>query len=231
MNVQRVMPIHNWPQDCRPREKLLHQGVAALSDAELLALFIRTGIRDLSALDLAREMLQTAAGLRSLLALEWSQAKKLRGMGLARYCELQGALELGRRCMQQNLQRGEVLSSDGAATALIQATLQDQKVEVFVCLSLDNQLRLIALDEIARGTITDIALKPRAVVEKALARKATGVIVAHNHPSGADQPSQSDIHFTRKLKQALATVDIALHDHILICDGPPKSFSRMGLLD
>ena len=133
----------NTKSICRPREKLLHQGVAALSDAELLALFIRTGLRDLSALDLAREMLQKASGLRSLLALEWAQAKKLRGMGLARYCELHGALELGRRCMQQNLQRGEVLTSDGAATALIQATLQDQKVEVFLCLSLDNQLRLM----------------------------------------------------------------------------------------
>ena len=225
------MPIHTWPQDCRPREKLLQQGVTALSDAELLALFIRTGIRDLSALDLAREMLQKADSLRSLLALDWPHAKKLRGMGLARFCELQGALELGRRCMQQNLQRGIELTSDGTASALIQATLQDQKVEVFVCLSMDNQLRLIALDEIARGTLTEIALKPRAVVEKALARKASGVIVAHNHPSGSDQPSQSDIHFTRKLKQALATVDIALHDHILICDGPPRSFSRMGLMD
>jgi DNA repair protein RadC len=224
------MPIHTWPQDCRPREKLLQHGVAGLSDAELLALFIRTGTRDLNALDLARQMLNSTGDLRGLLNLEWSAAKKLRGMGLARFCELQGALELGRRCLQQNLKRGDVMRCD-EATALIQATLADQKVEVFIALSLDHQLRLIAIDEIARGTLTEITLKPRAVVEKALARKASGLIVAHNHPSGAPEPSQSDIRFTRRLKLALASVDIALHDHVLVCDGPPRSFSRLGLMD
>jgi DNA repair protein RadC len=224
------MAIHEWPADCRPREKLLHAGAANLSDAELLALFIRTGTRDVNALELARGMLNSAGSLRALLGLDWPAAKRLRGLGLARFAELQGALELGRRCMQQSLKRGEVLDGDGATTALIQATLQDQKVEVFICLSLDTQLRLLNLDEIARGSVSEIAIRPRMVVEKALQRRASGVIVAHNHPSGSAQPSQSDIHFTQRLKVALASVDVVLHDHILVCDGTPRSFLAMGLL-
>jgi DNA repair protein RadC len=223
-------PIHSWPEDCRPREKLLRADASVLSDAELLALFIRTGIGGMSALDLAREMLQSVGSLRALLALDWSQAKKVRGIGLARFAELQGAIELGKRCLQQSMKRGEWISSDASAVALIQATLQDQKVEVFISLSLDNQLRLLGLDEIARGSVTEIALSPRGVVQKALQRGAAGVIVAHNHPSGFTQPSQSDIQFTKKLKLALASVDVTLHDHILVCDGPPQSFSRLGLL-
>jgi DNA repair protein RadC len=223
-------PIHSWPEDCRPREKLLSSSASTLSDAELLALFIRTGIQGLSALDLAREMLRTAGSLRGLLALDWERAKKIRGIGPARYSELQGAIELGKRCLQQSMKRGDLVRSDASATALIQATLQDQKVEVFISLSLDSQLRLIALDEIARGSINEVSVSPRLVVEKALQRGASGVIVAHNHPSGVSEPSQSDIQFTKKLRLALGSLDIALHDHILVCDGPPQSFSRLGLL-
>ena len=226
-----TQPISQWPLDCRPRERLLEAGAEKLSDAELLALFIRTGTREQSAIDLARSVLREAGDLRALLAMDWTRAKRVRGIGLARYCELQAAIELGRRCLSQSLKRGELLNSEAAASALIQATLQDQKVEVFLSLSLDSQLRLISLDEIARGSLTEINISPRLVVEKALARRATGVIVAHNHPSGSATPSQSDIRFTQKLKQALECVDIRLYDHILVCDGAPQSFNRLGLLE
>jgi DNA repair protein RadC len=222
------IPIHSWPSDCRPREKLMHAGAESLSDAELLALFIRCGNQQESAIDLARRLLTQSNGLRGLLALPWSQAKRLHGLGIARFCELQGALELSRRWLLAEAANKDLVSDFASAKALIQATLQDKAMEIFVCLSLDSRLQMLGLDEIARGSDQEITLSPRAVVLQALARKARGVIVAHNHPSGHDQASEADLRFTRDLKAALESVGIALHDHLLIGSSAAISFRERG---
>jgi DNA repair protein RadC len=223
-------PIHRWPSDCRPREKLLRLGAAHLSDAELLALFIRCGNKQESAIDLSRRLLQEANGLRALLAMPWKQAKQLRGLGVARFCELQGALELARRWLQAQAAGKDLIRDFASATALLQASLQDKSVEIFLCLSLDGRLQLLGIDEIARGSDQEITLSARTVLMKALERGARGVIVAHNHPSGSDEPSAADIRFTQQLKIAMESVGIVLHDHLLISSAAPVSFRERGLM-
>jgi DNA repair protein RadC len=224
------MAIRDWPAGERPREKLLGLGAAALSEAELLAIVFRTGRRGASAVDLAREALREFGSLRALLSAEVSEFCRHPGLGTARYTQLQAALELARRHYQEALQAGPGLNSPRDTRQFLVAQLRDRPYEVFCCLHLDNRHRLIAFDELFRGTIDGASVHPREVVRQALSRNAAAVIIAHNHPSGVAEPSQADELITQRLKDALALVDIRLLDHLVIGDGCCTSFAERGLV-
>jgi DNA repair protein RadC len=224
------MSIRDWPVMERPREKLLEMGPAALSEAELLAIVIRTGRRGASAVDLARSLLKEFRSLRALLSADASRFCRQAGLGKARYAELQAALELARRHYQEALETGPGINSPRATREFLVARLRDRPYEVFCCLHLDNRHRLIAFDELFRGTIDGASVHPREVVKQALARNAAAVILAHNHPSGVAEPSQADELITQRLKESLALVDIRLLDHLIVGDGSCISFAEKGLL-
>jgi DNA repair protein RadC len=224
------MSIRDWPSAERPREKLLQLGPGALSAAELLALVIRIGHRGSSAVDLAREVLKEFRSLRALLSADVERFCQHRGLGPARYAELQAALELARRHYQEALEAGPGLNSPRATREFLTSRLRDRSYEVFCCLHLDNRHRLIAFDELFRGTIDGASVHPREVVKQALARNAAAVILAHNHPSGVAEPSQADELITHRLKDALALVDIRLLDHVIVGDGSCLSFAEKGLI-
>ncbi|HKK03926.1 MAG TPA: DNA repair protein RadC [Gammaproteobacteria bacterium] len=224
------MPIRDWPAGERPREKLLSGGPACLSDAELLAIFLRTGARGQSAVDLARELLIGFGGLRGLLTADLVSFSALPGLGPVKYTQLQAGLELARRHLEENLRRGPALSSPEAVRRFLRARLRDLPHEVFCCLYLDNRNRVIGFEELFRGTIDGASVHPREVVKHALARNAAALILAHNHPSGIAEPSQADEVITRRLKSALALVDIRVHDHLVVGDSACVSFAERGLL-
>ncbi len=223
------MSIQDWPELERPREKLLTLGAARLSDAELLAIFLRTGIAGKSAVDLARELLADFGSLRALLTCDRSAFCARKGLGDAKYAQLQAVLEMARRHLAENLARPDALTSPQAARAYLQAQLRDREHEVFACLMLDNRHRVIAFRELFQGGIDGASVYPRVVVKQALADNAAAVILAHNHPSGVAEPSQSDIAITRRLKEALALVDIRVLDHLVIGD-EVVCFSERGLI-
>ncbi len=224
------MSIANWPASERPREKLLDLGPKALSDAELLAIFLRVGCVGKSAVDLARELLQEYGGLRPLL--EASQSDFCRGLGLgaAKYAQLQAVLEMGRRHLSASLKAGDALTSPDLVRDYVSAQLRHQPHEIFAILFLDSQNRLIAYDELFYGTIDGASVYPREVVKKALARNASAVILVHNHPSGVAEPSQADQRITRRLQDALGLVDIRVVDHMVVGDKDVVSFAERGLL-
>jgi DNA repair protein RadC len=224
------MSIAHWPETERPREKLLSLGPAALSDAELLAIFLRVGCVGKSAVDLARELLQEYGGLRPLL--EASQADFCKGLGLgsAKYAQLQAVLEMARRHLSATLKSGDLLSSPHAVRDYLRAQLRHRQREIFAVLFLDNQNRLIAYEELFQGTIDGASVHPREVVKRALARNAAAVILAHNHPSGVAEPSPADCRITRRLQDALALVEIQVLDHLVVGDGEIVSFAERGLL-
>jgi len=224
------MSIRDWPADERPREKLLRRGAATLSDAELLAIFLRTGTRGRSAVDLARELLQRFGGLRPLLASEQRQFCAAPGLGDAKYAQLQAVLEMGRRHTAEGLARGEVIDSPERTIAYFSAHLRDYPYEVFSALFLDNRHRVIAFEELFRGTIDGASVHPREVVRRALAHNAAALIISHNHPSGIAEPSQADQRITLRLREALALVDVRLLDHIVIGDGDHCSMAQRGLM-
>jgi DNA repair protein RadC len=224
------MPIRDWPIDDRPREKLIERGAASLSDAELLAILLRTGVRGRSALDLAREVLARFGSLRQLLAADRAQFCAVAGLGLARYAELQAAAEISRRQLSETLRAGPVLSSPRATREFLSARLRDLEHEVFCCLYIDKRHRLIQFEELFRGTIDGASVHPREIVKLALKRNAAAVIVAHNHPSGVAEPSQADQLITLRVKEALALVDIRLLDHIIVGDGACVSMAERGLV-
>jgi DNA repair protein RadC len=225
-----IMPIRDWPVDDRPREKLIERGAAALSDAELLAILLRTGIRGRSALDLAREVLARFGSLRRLLAADRTQFCATAGLGTARYAELQAAAELSRRQLSETLRAGPLLASPKATREFLSARLRDLEHEVFCCLYIDKRHRLIHFEELFRGTLDGASVHPREIVKLALKRNAAAVIVAHNHPSGIAEPSQADGLITQRIKEALALVDIRLLDHIIVGDGVSVSLAESGLL-
>lgn len=222
------MAITDWPAAERPREKLLAQGASALSDAELLAIFLRTGVRGTTAVDLARDLIRRYGGLRALLAADREEFCVSRGLGEAKYVQLQAVMEIARRYLSEALTRGAPLTSPQAAAEYLRARLRDRDYEVFALLYLDSQHRVLACDELARGTLDGASVYPREVVKAALRRQAAAVILAHNHPSGVAEPSAADRALTERLKQALALVDIRVLDHLVVGDGAPTSFAERG---
>lgn len=224
------MAINSWPQAERPREKLLQRGPQALSDAELLAILLRTGARGKTAVDLARELLSTFEGLRGLFAAEQTRLCTAAGLGPAKYAQLQAALEMARRHLGECLQRGAPLTDPAATRRYLIAQLRDRAHEVFCCLYLDNRHRVIAFEELFQGTLDGASVHPREVLRKVLAHNAAAVIFAHNHPSGVAEPSDADRRLTQRLKESLALVDVRVLDHFVIGDGEAASFAERGLL-
>jgi DNA repair protein RadC len=224
------MSIRDWSAAERPREKLLSLGPQALSDAELLAIFLRTGVRGKSAVDLARNLLIQHGGLRPLLTLEASTFCATQGLGPAKYAQLQACLEITRRHLQAKLERGDALSSPSDTRSYLRARLRDYPHEVFACLFLDSRHRVIRYDELFRGTIDGASVHPREVVKEALRCNAAALILAHNHPSGIAEPSQADRALTGRLKAALALVDIRILDHLIVGDREVVSLAEQGLL-
>ncbi len=224
------MSIAHWPVAERPREKLLSLGPRALSDAELLAIFLRVGCVGKSAVDLARELLQEYGGLRQLL--EASQAEFCKGLGLgsAKYAQLQAVLEMGRRHLSAALQAGDLLTSPDLVRQYLSAQLRHQPREVFAVLFLDSQNRLITYEELFFGTIDGASVYPREVVRRALAHNCAAVIFSHNHPSGVAEPSQADCRITRRLQAALELIDVRVIDHMVVGDSEVISFAERGLL-
>ena len=223
------MAISDWPAQERPREKLLQKGAEALSDAELLAIFLRTGCKGQTAVDLARSLLEDFSGLKPLLDASQSEFCQRHGLGPAKFVQLQAVLEMARRHLFENIQRGDALCSPEETRRYLQAELQSYPHEVFACLFLDNRNRVISFDKMFYGTIDGASVYPREVVKLALKKNAAAVIFAHNHPSGVAEPSRSDEQITQRLKQALEVVDIRVLDHMVIGD-EVVSFAERGLL-
>jgi len=224
------MAICDWPAGERPRERLLTRGAAALSDAELLAIFLRTGVRGRSAVDLARELLDAFGGLRPLLEADRTRFCAQHGLGEAKYVQLQAVLELARRHLGETLTRGDALTSPDATRRFLTAHLRGRVHEVFAGLFLDNRHRVIAFEELFNGTIDGAQVHPREVVRRALHHNAAAFIAAHNHPSGVAEPSSADTAITRRLQEALSLVEVRLLDHLIIGDGEPISLAERGLL-
>jgi DNA repair protein RadC len=224
------MSLRHWPATERPREKLLRQGAAALSEAELLAIFLQSGPRGLTALDLARELLGEFRSVRGLLTAERERLCRVRGLGEAKYALLQASLELARRHYSESMSSGPALGNPRATREFLRARLRDLGHEVFCCLFLDNRHRVICFEEVFRGTIDGASVHPREIVKLALARNAAAVILAHNHPSGVAEPSQADELITARLREALGLVDIRVLDHFVVGDVQCVSFAERGLL-
>lgn len=224
------MGIIDWPHDDRPREKLLQKGVEALSDAELVAILLRTGLGGKSAVDLARGMLARFGSLTALLAADLAALTALPGVGPVKYVQLQAALEVARRTLREKLDRGSALNSPQAVRDYLRLKLQTRPHEVFAVVFLDAQNRVLAMEEIFRGTLTQTSVFPREVVKRALAHNAAAVILAHNHPSGVAEPSRADDALTNALRQALALVDVKVLDHFVIGAGTAASYAERGLL-
>ncbi len=223
-----ALRIRDWPADERPREKLLARGVASLSDAELLALFLGSGLSGQDAVSSARQLLTRHGPLRQLLERPPARLTELPGIGPARACTLTAALELGNRCLAADLERGLALQDASAAGAYFARRLRGHPHEVFAALFLDSRHRAIAFEELFRGTIDSATVHPRELVRRALAHNAAAVMVGHNHPSGNPEPSQHDRSITRHLQQALALVDVRLLDHFVVGDGPATSLAARG---
>ena len=225
------MSIRDWPEQERPREKLLFRGPAALSDAELLAMLFRQGIPGKSALDLARDAILHHGGLRGVLTADLKTFSQIRGLGPTAYSLCQAALELGRRFWAETLVRDDVMLSPQSCRAYLLSQLRDHTREVFAALFLDNKFRVIRYEELFHGTIHTAEVHPRIVVQRALHHNAAAIILAHNHPSGCAEPSDADSHLTRELHKILASIDVKLLDHFIIGDGTLVSLSERGLID
>jgi DNA repair protein RadC len=224
------MPITDWPADERPREKLLQKGPESLSDAELLAIFLRVGMKGKTAVDLARDLLAEFGSLRALLESDFARFSRCPGLGMAKYAQLQAVLEMARRHLKETLRRESALTSPDLTRRYLTSHLRGYGHEVFGCLFLDNQHRVIEFEELFQGTIDGASVYPREVVKKALAFNAAAVIFAHNHPSGVAEPSEADKHITARLKQALNLIDIRVLDHFIVGDGDAFSFAEHGLI-
>lgn len=225
-----ILPISDWPEAERPREKLIAHGAAALSDAELLAIFLRTGVKGKTAVDLARDLLYKFGGLRPLLCADKNSFLQQEGLGPAKFAQLQAVLEMGRRHLYAEIERGDTLSDPLSTRRYLTAKLRDKQQEVFACLFLDNRHRVICFEELFHGTINGASVHPREVVKRALHHNAAALILTHNHPSGVADPSEADRHLTRRLQEALELVDVRVLDHIVIGDGESVAFAERGWL-
>lgn len=224
------MSITQWPLSERPREKLLQFGAKNLSDAELLAIFVNTGVRGKTALDISRELLTEFGGLKKLLQSYPHEIYQKSGLGKAKYALLKAALELGRRFLDSHIEPGEALNNSQRTQRFLAHHLKNYSHEVFACLFLDNHNRLICFEELFHGTLNEASVYPREVVKRGLQHNAAKVIFAHNHPSGNAQPSQADQEITYRLKQALALIDIQVIDHIVIGHKETLSLKELGML-
>jgi DNA repair protein RadC len=224
------MPIKDWPEGERPREKLLERGAGALSDAELLAIFLRTGVKGKSAVDLARGLLVDFEGLVGLLSADQRRFCDGKGLGTAKFAELQAVLELSRRYLMSRVRGQDVLTSPDATRDYLKMRLYGLPHEIFACLFLDNRHRVICYEELFQGTIDGASVHPREVVRHVIRTNAAAVIFAHNHPSGVAEPSQADLRITQRLKDALALIDVRVLDHVIIGDGEGTSLAERGLL-
>lgn len=225
------MSLKTLPADSRPREKLLARGAAALSDTELLALLLRTGTRDKGVLQMAEEVLGSFGGIAGLLHTAAEDLKRIKGLGgPAKRAELAAVMELARRAVAQQLKAREVFGSPDAVKHYLQLHLARKPHEVFAVLFLDAQNRLIAMEELFRGTLTQTSVYPREVVQRALQLEAAAVVLAHNHPSGTVQPSRADEALTHTLKAALALIDVRVLDHVIVAPGDALSMAEKGLL-
>ncbi len=222
--------IKNMPLDSRPREKLLNQGAKSLTDAELLAIFLRTGIKDKSAIELAQDLLTDFKGLKPLLRANQTDFCKAKGLGEAKYSQLQAVLEMAQRYLHESLQKKQFIQSSETAKDYLASQLANYPFEVFSCLFLDNQHRLIQYEELFRGTINSASVHPREVIRKVLDYNAAAVIFAHNHPSGDPTPSSMDQQITQQLQKALTLIETRLLDHIIIGDGQTYSMLDHGLI-
>jgi DNA repair protein RadC len=227
---ESTVSIKHLPAALRPREKLLAQGPAALADAELLALLLRTGIQGKGVLALADEMLTTFNGFGGLLHRQADDFRQIKGLGPAKCAELTAVLEMARRALAQQLERGPVFDAPGTVKDFVALKLGGLQHEVFAVLFLDAQHRLIALRELFHGTLTQTSVYPREVVRHALSLNAAAVILAHNHPSGLAEPSRADEFLTQSLKSALALIDVRVLDHLVVGQGQVVSFAERGLL-
>jgi DNA repair protein RadC len=224
------MGISDWPAAERPREKLLAKGAAKLSDAELLAIFLRTGVSGRTAVDLARDLLAGFGGLRRLLEASTQEFAGHHGLGPAKYAQLQAVLEMARRHLQACLEPGESLAGPEDTRRYLTSRLRHLPHEVFACLFLDNRHQMVGFEELFRGTIDSTSVYPREVVRRALDYNAAAVIFAHNHPSGVTEPSRADELMTQRLIEALGIIDIRVVDHFIVGEGRPVSFAERGLL-
>lgn len=224
-----MIPIKDWPIDERPREKLLLRGAQALSDAELLAIFLRTGTRGKTAVDLARELLHEFGSLRALFEADEEHFCKANGLGQAKYVQLQAVLEMSSRYLKEHLARGAALSDPDSVRFYLSSRLRHKPAEVFACLFLDNRHQVIQYEELFQGTIDSATVHPREVVRNAIKHNAAAVIFAHNHPSGIAEPSQADERITQRLKEALALIDVRVLDHFVVGE-QVVSFAERGLL-
>ncbi|HEY4317639.1 MAG TPA: DNA repair protein RadC [Herbaspirillum sp.] len=224
------MSINQWPLKQRPRERLIEFGAGALSDAELLAIFLRTGVAGKSAVDLGRDMMRHFGSLGALFGSELPAFAAIPGLGPAKYAQLQAVLELTRRSLFEQLQSGLSLSAPQPVKQYLQLALGGKKHECFIALFLDVRNRLLKSEELSRGTLTHASVHPREVVKAALAHNAASIILAHNHPSGVLQPSDADKRLTALLKQALALVDVRVLDHLIVAGNACYSFAENGQL-
>jgi DNA repair protein RadC len=224
------MKITDWPVDDRPREKLMVKGAGALSDAELVAIFIGSGNREMNAVDLARRILADCGSLQALLSASSAKLRSIRGLGKAKCAQLQAILEMSRRALRETLDRGPALSSPQTVRDYLRLTFRGKEHEVFVGVFLDAQNRVLDVEELFQGTLTQTSVFPREIVKRALHYNAAAVIFAHNHPSGVAEPSRADEALTQTLKHTLALVDVKVLDHFVVGGDSAMSFAERGLL-
>ena len=228
--MSQHVSIKQWPASQRPREKLLAQGAASLSDAELLAIFLRTGVAGASAVDLARELLCEFGGLAALLGAGKQQFCRGKGLGEAKYTQLQAVMELSKRYLAEQLSRDTVFSSPEQVSSYLVARLAGAEREIFSALFLDSQHRLIVCEDLFFGSIDSAVVHPREVVKRSLYHNAAAIIFAHNHPSGVAEPSVADRQITEQLKSALALVDVRVLDHLIVVGGKTQSLAELGMI-
>lgn len=224
------MSIRDWPAAERPRERLLALGATSLSDAELLAIFLRTGVAGHSAVDLARHLLNQFGSLRTLLESDLPAFSAHLGLGPAKFAQLQAVLEMARRHMAETLRRDSALENPEQVRSYLKSLLRHEPHEVFGCLFLDSKHRVLAFEVLFHGSINAAYVHPRQVVKRALAHNAASLILCHNHPSGVSEPSRADIELTKRLMETLALIDVEVLDHVIIGDGEPLSLVERGLM-
>ena len=222
------MSIRDWPAAERPREKLLEQGSGSLSDAELLAIFLRTGVTGKSAVDLARHLLTQFGSLRVLLEADLAQFSKELGLGPAKFAQLQAVLEMGRRHLAERMRKKPALENPQAVRDYLKSMLRHEPHEVFGCLFLDSKHQVLTFEALFRGSIDNTSVHPREVVKRCLANNAAAVILCHNHPSGNSDPSQADQLLTKRLQEALDLIDVRVLDHFIVGEGEPLSMAECG---